>query len=220
MDLNKLDEPFAPNDVEWRVQQAKKGGQAGVWCMVLCYVTNRAIMSRLDNVCGKSNWKNEFKETNKAIECCISIKTDGEWIPKWDAAEETQIEAVKGGRSGAMKRAAVQWGIGRYLYNLDAEFANVVVNNKKPQGLNWNKGSIKDGSNWITYWWQTPTLPVWALPPVSKEVMNSVGAQAESAIKQWKHKGLPLQGCIDNFNSKYDVTADALQLIKETYEGL
>lgn len=51
---------------------------------------------------------------NGGVECGISIKIDGEWITKWDAAENTQVEAVKGGRSGAMKRAAVQWGIGRY----------------------------------------------------------------------------------------------------------
>lgn len=220
MDLNKLDEPFAPNDVEWRIQQAKKGGQAGVWCMVLCYVTNRAIMNRLDKVCGKANWSNQFKATDKAIECGISVKAGDEWITKWDAAEETQIEAVKGGRSGAMKRAAVQWGIGRYLYNLEATFANVVVNNKRPQGENWNKGSVKDGQGWITYWWQTPTLPDWALPPVEKPDMATVNKQAEAAIEKWKLKGLPVEGCIDNFQSKYKVSAEAIQLIKETYEGV
>ena len=61
---------------------------------------------------------------------------------KWDAAENTQVEAVKGGRSGAMKRAAVQWGIGRYLYNLEEGFAQTSLDKSrdgwgKTQG--WNR---------------------------------------------------------------------------------
>ena len=56
---------------------------------VLAYVTNRAIMKRLDTVCGKGNWKrNEYKDlpNNAGVQCGISIKIDGEWVTKWDAA--------------------------------------------------------------------------------------------------------------------------------------
>ncbi|WP_348260526.1 Rad52/Rad22 family DNA repair protein, partial [Salmonella enterica] len=66
------------------------------------------------------------------VECGISIKIGSEWVSKWDAAENTQVGAVKGGRSGAMKRAAVQWGIGRYLYNLEGGFAQ--ISSDKNQG--------------------------------------------------------------------------------------
>ncbi|CAK0728692.1 TPA: Rad52/Rad22 family DNA repair protein [Escherichia coli] len=116
MDLNKFDEPFSPEDIEWRIQQSGKTRDGKVWAMVLAYVTNRAIMKRLDDVCGKAGWRNEYRDipNNGGVECGISIKIDSEWVTKWDAAENTQVEAVKGGRSGAMKRAAVQWGIGRY----------------------------------------------------------------------------------------------------------
>ena len=58
IDLNLLDEPFPTEDIEWRVQQCGKTDN-GPWAMVLCYVTNRAIMKRLDDVCGKSGWKND-----------------------------------------------------------------------------------------------------------------------------------------------------------------
>ncbi|WP_263317101.1 Rad52/Rad22 family DNA repair protein, partial [Enterobacter hormaechei] len=74
---------------------------------------------------------------NGGVECGISIKVEGEWITKWDAAENTQVEAVKGGRSGAMKRAAVQWGIGRYLYNLEEGFA--VVSATRARGFQYAK---------------------------------------------------------------------------------
>lgn len=163
MDLGLLDEPFAAEDIEWRVQQCGMASN-GPWAMVLCYVTNRAIMKRLDDVCGKGGWRNEFRDipNNGGVECGISINVHGEWITKWDAAENTQVEAVKGGRSGAMKRAAVQWGIGRYLYQLEERFAICTVerNNK------WNKASYKDKqtNKFHSLWWETPTLPGWALP--------------------------------------------------------
>lgn len=60
-------------------------------------------MKRLDEVCGKAGWRNEYRDipNNGGVECGISIKVEGEWITKWDAAENTQVEAVKdGGRDG------------------------------------------------------------------------------------------------------------------------
>lgn len=43
----------------------------------------------------------------------------GQWIDKTDGAEDSDIEAVKGGLSDAFKRAAVKWNIGRYLYSFN-----------------------------------------------------------------------------------------------------
>lgn len=162
MDLAKLDEPFAVEDIEWRVQRCGVASN-GPWAMALCYVTNRAIMKRLDEVCGKTGWRNEFLPSpGGGVLCGISIKHEGEWITKWDGAENTQVEAVKGGISGAMKRAAVQWGIGRYLYLLEERFA-VCSTERNNQ---WNKATYKDKSNkYVNIWWQTPDLPTWALPP-------------------------------------------------------
>lgn len=163
MDLNKFDEPFAPEDIEWRVQQCGMTGNGKPWAMVLAYVTNRAIMKRLDEVCGKSGWRNEFTAApDSGVMCGISVKVDGEWITKWDAAENTQVEAVKGGMSGAMKRAAVQWGIGRYLYMLEEGFAEVSV--EKMNG--WNRAKTKEGKQ---IFWTPPRLPSWALPTVAEK---------------------------------------------------
>jgi hypothetical protein len=177
MDLKKLSEPFATEDIEWRVQRAGKTS-SGVYCMVLAYVTNRAIMQRLDEVVGIGNWRNEFeKAPDGGIMCGISIRlprlkessgdgyvTEDDWVTKWDGAENTQVEAVKGGLSGAMKRAAVQWGIGRYLYKLDANFAKASL--EKVDG--WERARFKneDNKTYTTYYWQIPTLPKWALPEV------------------------------------------------------
>lgn len=148
MNLDLLDEPFAAEDIEWRIQQSGKTRDGKLWAMVLAYVTNRAIMKRTDDVCGKAGWRNEYRDipNNGGVECGISIKIDSEWVTKWDAAENTQVEAVKGGRSGAMKRAAVQWGIGRYLYNLEEGFAQ--ISRDKKQG--WHRAKLKDGTGF--YW--------------------------------------------------------------------
>lgn len=162
--LFQLQEPFQPTDIEWRVQRAMSTTR-GNKAIVLAYVTNRAIMSRLDEVYGVGGWKNEYKEwRDKGVLCGISIKIDGEWVTKWDGAEETNIEAVKGGFSGSMKRTAVQWGIGRYLYKLEEEWVDV-----KERGENY----INDKKANVKGYWDTPQLPSWALPTVSIEIIKS-----------------------------------------------
>lgn len=158
MNLELLDAPFPHKDIEWRIQQTGKSGSS-IWAKVLAYVTNRAIMKRLDEVCGKAGWRNEYRDipNNGGVECGISIKVDGEWITKWDASENTQVEAVKGGRSSAMKRAAVQWGIGRYLYDLDVGFAT--ISGEKAEGFTYARTKELGA-----FYWKPPALPAWALP--------------------------------------------------------
>ena len=159
IDLTALKKNFPPEDIEWRVQSSGKNTK-GIWAMVLAYITNRAIMERLDDVCGAENWKNEFQPApNGGTLCGLSIKINDEWITKWDGAENTDIEAVKGGLSGAMKRAGVQWGIGRYLYKLPTGWANIKTNGA-------HSGKAKDGT-WFK--WDPPQLPLWALPPGTKQ---------------------------------------------------
>lgn len=129
--------PFAPEDLEWRLQRTfeSKGSTMG---LAVPYVTNRAIQSRLDEVVGLNNWHNDYKPwhgTGKKDSqiCGISIYfEDRGWITKWDGAEDTDIEPIKGGLSDSMKRAAVQWGIGRVLYNMDVVFVDV-----EQRGKSW-----------------------------------------------------------------------------------
>ncbi|MBQ9347997.1 MAG: hypothetical protein IJT94_11795 [Oscillibacter sp.] len=124
----ELAQPFAPQDLEWRVQYVVKDRMQG---LVVPYVTCRAIQDRLDTVVGAENWRNEFQPwqggKNGAQICGISIFVEErkEWLTKWDGAENTDIEAVKGGLSDSMKRAAVQWGIGRVLYKMPTFWAGV-----------------------------------------------------------------------------------------------
>lgn len=117
----ELARPFAPEDLEWRIQVTSKDKTSG---LAIPYVTNRAIQDRLDEVVGPENWYNDYKPWHgngkkDAQICGISIYFEGKgFITKWDGAEDTDIEPVKGGLSDSMKRAAVQWGVGRVLYKM------------------------------------------------------------------------------------------------------
>ncbi len=114
---------FPPDDLEWKpVTIARAQGKA----LAAAYVTNRAIMDRLDSVVGPDGWKNEFRPgPHGGVLCGLSLRIGDEWITKWDGAENTDIEPVKGGLSSSMRRAAVQWGIGRYLYALPGQWVKV-----------------------------------------------------------------------------------------------
>lgn len=157
--LKIFDEPFAEKDIEWRVGSAGETN-GKVWCSVLCYLSNRAIMNRLDKVCGKDGWRNEFHPGPQGgVLCGISVEIDGQWITKWDGAENTNIEAVKGGLSDSMKRCAVQWGMGRYLYKMGDSWG-IVSSSGKLKGQYKKKGEQYP----VKFKYDVPQLPDWALP--------------------------------------------------------
>ena len=171
IDFAKLREPFPAADVEWRIGQSGSKADGTCWAKVLAYITNRAIMQRLDEVCGPENWQNEYRtapnasDKHKGVICGISIRVNGEWITKWDGADSTDIEEIKGGLSDSMKRAGVQWGIGRYLYDLEEGWAD--VSKERKNGARFAK--TKDGKE---FYWLPPTLPSWALPTVKQPPAN------------------------------------------------
>ena len=131
----ELARPFAPEDLEWRLQRAIESQMRGI---AVPYVTNRAIQARLDDVVGPDGWYNEYKPWHRAGQkdsqlCGISIYfPERGFITKWDGAEDSDIEPVKGGLSDSMKRAAVQWGIGRVLYGMDVVWVDI-----EKQGRSW-----------------------------------------------------------------------------------
>lgn len=170
---NALVEPFSASDLEWRVQRAGARDN-GTWALIVPYITNRAIQERLDDVFGVLGWGNEFKEGPcGGILCGITVYIDSAEITKWDGAENTDIEPVKGGLSGAMKRAAVQFGIGRYLYSLDTCWATCFEDTKKGA----HRGQWIDSNKQKHYFsYNPPELPESALPIplITKEQRNEI----------------------------------------------
>lgn len=116
MDIAALSKEFPRDAVHWRAQSMTRDGTKA---MALAYIDARDVMDRLDEVCGPANWQSKFTETAKGrVICSIGIKVGDEWVWKSDGAGDTAVEGEKGGVSDALKRAAVQWGVGRYLYRL------------------------------------------------------------------------------------------------------
>lgn len=124
----KLTAPFEAKDVEWRIQQTTQDKSRG---LAVAFITSRAIQRRLDETVGPFHWKTEFSPWhqigNGSQLCALSIYDEErkEWVTKTDGAENSDIEPVKGGLSDSFKRAAVQWGIGRYLYSMGALWVDV-----------------------------------------------------------------------------------------------
>lgn len=138
----QLCEPFPAADVEWRITKIKQ--RSG---LAVPYITSRAIQNRLDSVVGPFGWRTryipwhqyipkpsrsdnpeQFDRTPVSSQLCgLSIYSEDtqEWIEKIDGAENTDFESIKGGISDSFKRAAVLWGIGRYLYLFDAKWVSL-----------------------------------------------------------------------------------------------
>lgn len=140
--LKQLKNPFEAKFVKWRVGRTSKDKTKAT---ALAYLDAREVMKRLDDVCGVGGWQTKFTEINNGFICELSLRMpNGEWVTKSDAADQTDIEAVKGGASSALKRAAAVWGVGRYLYYLPSVWVDY---NEKYKQLA-----------------VTPELPEWALP--------------------------------------------------------
>lgn len=114
-----LSAPFNPTEISWRVGSTNKAKDKG---MALAYLDARSIMERLDSVVGPENWQARYPFPG----CCeVGIKVGNEWVWKANGAGQTDIEGEKGQYSGAFKRAAVLWGIGRYLYDLPSPWVEL-----------------------------------------------------------------------------------------------
>jgi len=144
--FDRLSAPFAPHQVHWRAQLVAQRGDS-FSALALAYIDARDVMDRLDDVCGPAGWQNSYVETPKGrVIGTISILVDGVWISKSDGAGDTDVEGEKGGISDSLKRAAVNWGIGRYLYRLGNTWGDctVVMRDGKPALNKSNKPMFKD----------------------------------------------------------------------------
>ncbi len=134
MNPSDLKKPFPPERISWRVGSTTQDKSKG---MALAYIDARDVMGRLDEVCG-AGWQCEYVPMPNGSCCCrIGIKVGDEWV--WRANGALNISdrdtvdakemAEKGSYSDAFKRAAVLWGVGQYLYDLDSPW--VALDEKK-----------------------------------------------------------------------------------------
>jgi hypothetical protein len=141
--LNVLAAPFDPADIHFKPQAI-----SGNRCLAVAYLDARAVMDRLDAVCG-INWQDSYDVLpNGSVVCRLSIVVNGQPIVRADVGSPSEQpddgDRMKAGFSDALKRAAVKFAIGRYLYRLPKTWVD----------YDPAKKAIK----------APPQLPAWALP--------------------------------------------------------
>lgn len=138
----KLRAPLSAKLISWRVGRKASGDTMG---QALPYITPRVIQNTLDDIMGPENWRNSFLANTlgagmASVIAIIELRLNGEWIAKSDAAQVDTFKedgqnnskeiAIKGAYSDAFKRAAVMWGLGRYLYEFEAPWVALDANKR------------------------------------------------------------------------------------------
>jgi hypothetical protein len=148
-----LAEPFDPQDVKFKPQMVKNNR-----CLAMAYIDARLIQDRLDEVLGVENWQDSYKILpDGSVICRLRLKLGDRWITKTDVGSPSEQpdggDRMKAAFSDALKRAAVKFGIGRYLYRLPAQWVD--YDPVKKQIV------------------QVPKLPAFALPKTTDRLVPS-----------------------------------------------
>ena len=168
--------PFEPTEVKFKPQSVK-GNRA----LALAYIDCRLVQDRLDEVLGVENWMDDYEILPEgSVICRLRLNIGGNWITKTDVGSLSEQpdggDRMKAAFSDALKRTAVKFGIGRYLYRLTAIWTDY-----DPQKKQFT---------------QMPKLPDFALPPrkAKKPTPAPVAEVAPTAAPAVAANGLPKTG--------------------------
>jgi hypothetical protein len=107
----------APILYKWRVQSFNKSVTTAT---CVAYIDARQVRDRLTDCFGVGGWTNDYElKPNGVLYCKITAEYMGKKFYKIDCGTESNQDKEKGQTSDAFKRAAVHFGIGRFLYDLD-----------------------------------------------------------------------------------------------------
>lgn len=121
MELHKL---RAKIPYKWRIGQVYEAKNRA---SCLAYIDARDVMDLLDKVVGPENWQTKYRTIGDKLMAGIGIRVgeQDDWVWKWDTGVSGNFEKEKSEVSDAFKRAAVHWGVGRFLYDLGVEYVDV-----------------------------------------------------------------------------------------------
>ncbi|MFO0844634.1 MAG: Rad52/Rad22 family DNA repair protein [Gemmataceae bacterium] len=119
-----LSAPFDVSEVKFK-PQAVSGNRA----LAVPFVDARVIQDRLDEVLGVMGWQDSYEcLPDGAVVCRLRVRVGGEWITKEDVGGQSEQpdegDRRKAAFSDALKRAAVKFGIGRYLYRCKPQWVD------------------------------------------------------------------------------------------------
>ncbi len=116
--MTQFPDLFAALAAPFEAQEVRARSQAG---RQLHYITARTAMNRLDSVLGPENWWDDYVPGENSVLCRLTVRLpDGSTLTKADAGGYAGMpdsgDDDKSGFSDSFKRAAVKFGVGRYLY--------------------------------------------------------------------------------------------------------
>lgn len=119
-----LSAPFEPREIKFKPQMVKNNK-----ALAIAYVDVRLVEDRLDDTVGVENWQDEYDILpDGSVTCRLRVNLGGQWITKMDVGSPSEQpdggDRLKAAFSDALKRAAVKFGIGRYLYRLPAQWVD------------------------------------------------------------------------------------------------
>src|SRR5437016_9609398 len=131
----QLAEPFNTDEVKF-----KPGVVTGNRALALPYVDARVIQDRLDEVLGVAGWQDEYECLPEgSVVCRLRLRLGSEWITKMDVGgpseQPDEGDRRKAAVSDALKRAAVKFGVGRYLYRLPQQWVDYDPQKKQLKNL-------------------------------------------------------------------------------------
>jgi hypothetical protein len=175
--------PFDQNVVKF-----KPAVVSGNRAMAMAFVDARTIQDRLDEVLGVGGWQDDYEVlADGSVVCRLQVCLNGVWLTKVDVGSPSEQpddgDKRKAAFSDALKRAAVKFGVGRYLYRLPAQWVD--YDPKKRQFL------------------KTPTLPAFALPAGAKETMGKpVRSGTRAVLSSRPASGVELKDRLQSFDEK------------------
>jgi hypothetical protein len=106
---------------KWRVQSFSKF-KAQATCV--SYIDSRDVQDILDSSC---SWSDRYYSEAGLLFCEITIYADGREYKRTDTGSESNVDKQKGHSSDAFKRAAVKFGVGRFLYSQKMQYVTADV---------------------------------------------------------------------------------------------
>jgi hypothetical protein len=181
-----LSAPFGSSEVKF-----KPAAVSGNRALALAYVDVRAIQNRLDEVCGVAGWQDSYRVLpDGAVICRLRLKIGAEWITKVDvgspSGQPDNGDRTKAAFSDALKRAAVKFGVGRYLYRLPPQWCDYDPHKRE--------------------FVRVPALPAWAVPRPA--CIGPTGARRLQELAT--HKGVPLADYLGKVVGNGDAPAETL----------
>src|SRR5262245_49743139 len=147
-DIRRIQEqlaaPFPVEALGWKPQTI-----SGNRALAVPYIDARDVQQRLDDVLGVAGWEDAYEVLlDGNVVCRLRCKLGETWVTKCDVGGQSdqpdEGDRRKSGFSDALKRAAVKYGIGRYLYGFPAQWVDYDPQKRQLVG--------------------TPRVPAWAVP--------------------------------------------------------